>query len=194
MAMLPKSSRGRGARRNPPPFRGLSSAGDQIVKRITQTALILATGAGTTIPVTSFSSTDAQTGGVEFTSFATRYQQYRVRAIRVRGKAIQPVQTATVTHSTLHAGDYIGASGPASDAQVFSDENVKEFATYRDFTYVATWRKNPNAELWNPSNAAVPLANRFAIAVSTPATPPLTTATTYYSVSVEWEVEFRGSQ
>lgn len=195
MAQMIKSKpRVRGSRKNPNAFRGLSTAGDVIVKRITQTALVLATGAGTAIPVTSYSSTDCQTGGAEFTSFASRYQQYRVRAIRVRGKATQPVQLATVTHSTLYQGDYIGASGPASAAQVFSDENVRETATYRDFTYVATWSRNPNALLWNPSNAAVPLANRFAVVVASPATPALTTATTYYGVTIEWEVEFRGSQ
>lgn len=164
------------------------------MKRCTETALILATGGGTAIPVTSYSTTDVQTASAEFTSFASRYQQYRVRAIRVRGKAVQPIQTATVAHSTLYMGDYIGASGPASAAQVFSDERVKETSTCRDFSYVVTWSRNPNASLWNPTNAAIPLANRYAVVVASPATPPLTTATTYYGVTIEWEVEFRGSQ
>jgi hypothetical protein len=91
-------------------------------------------------------------------------------------------------------GDYLGASGPASAAQVYSDEHVRECGTYRDFTYTATWKRNPNALLWNPSNAGIPLANRYAVVVASPATPPVTTATTYYAVTLEWEVEFRGSQ
>jgi hypothetical protein len=175
--------------------KAMSNAGDTIVKRLTLPALILATGAGTAIPVTEYKSGDVQSvSATEWASFAARYQQFRVRAIRVRGKATQPVQLATVAHSTLYQGDYIGSSAPATAVQIFSDENVKETATYKDFTYVATWSRNPNARLWNPTASTPPSANQFSIAVASPATPALTTATTYYAVTEEWEVEFRGSQ
>jgi hypothetical protein len=175
--------------------RALSGAGDQLTKRMTVPGLFLATGAGTTIPVASYSSSLVQSNPAsEWASFAARYQQYRVRAIRVTGKSVLPVNTATVSHSILHMGDYIGSSVPANDQQVFTDENVKEVATHKDFVYVATWRRNPNAKLWNPTSAVIPVANTFSVVVASPSAPPLTTATTYYGVSVEWDVEFRGSQ
>jgi hypothetical protein len=179
--------------------KGLENGGDQIVKRITLSGDVLATGAGTAIGITSVGSSTTTsgtgpTGGAEWASFASRYQQYRVRAIRITGKATQPVQTATISHSDLYRGDYIGTQAPGSAAQVFSDEMVKSNATYRDFTHVVTWKKNPNARLWNPTSAAIPAANTYSWVCASPPAPALTTATTYYAFTVEWEVEFRGSQ
>jgi hypothetical protein len=191
------SKRVKGSRKNKTQAfsKAMSNAGDVIVKRLTLPALTLATGAGTSIPVTVYKSGDVQSvSATEWASFAARYQQFRVRAIRVRGKATQPVQLATVAHSTLYQGDFIGSSTPSTAVQIFSDEHVKETATYKDFTYVATWSRNPNAKLWNPTASTPASANQFAIAVASPATPALTTATTYYAVTEEWEVEFRGSQ
>jgi len=168
-------------------------AGDQIVKRMTAES-VLATGGGTAIAVTALSSGDVRSIATEWASFAARYQQYRVRAIRVTGKAIQPIQTATITHSVLYRGDFLGASTPASAAQVLSDERVRLSTTDDDFSQIVTWRGNPNAKLWNPTSAAIPTANLFNWVCASPALPVLTTATTYYAVVYEWEVEFRGSQ
>lgn len=174
--------------------RMISDAGDQIVKRITLQAQTLATGAGTVIPVTTVTTSGAQGAGAEFASFAARYQQYRVRAIRVTGEATQPVQTATVSQSSLYRGDYIGTAAPGSAAQVFSDERVKVCGTCKNFRDTVTWKRNPNARLWNPTSAGIPAANQFAWVCASPTAPALTTGTTYYSYTVEWEVEFRGSQ
>jgi hypothetical protein len=155
----------------------------------------LATGAGTALPVTFQSSGAVQsTPASEWSSFATRYQQYRVRAIRVRGKATNPVQSATVSHGVMFRGDFIGGSTPATAAQVLSDENSQETATCKDWEQIVTWKRNPNARLWNPTNAVIPSANTFAAVQASATTPALTTATTYYALVVEWEVEFRGSQ
>jgi hypothetical protein len=173
----------------------IDNAGDQIVKRMTISGDVLATGAGTQIPVTAISSAEVQAAPAsEWASFAARYQQYRVRAIRVTGKAIQPIQTATSSHSVLYRGDFIGSSSPSTAAQVLSDENVRECATHKDFRDIVTWSRNPNAMLWNPTSAAIPTANEFSWVAASPGVPPLTTATTYYALTVEYEVEFRGSQ
>jgi len=181
--------------RGPSQAFSIETAGDQIVKRMSFPDLTLATGAGTSVPVTSLTSADVQSfPSTEWASFAARYQQYRVRAIRVHGKAVNPVQTATLTHSVLFRGDYIGASAPGSAVQVLSDEMVKECCTCKDFLDIVTWSKNPNARLWNPTSAVIPVANTFSWVSASPATPALTTATTYYALVVEWEVEFRGSQ
>jgi len=173
----------------------IESAGDQIVKRMTLAGQTFATGAGTVLPIQAYTSAEVQSlPATEWASFAARYQQYRVRAIRIRGKAVNPVQSATITHGVLYRGDYIGASAPASAAQVLSDENVQEVATCKDYSDVVTWVRNPNAKLWNPTSAAIPVANTFAWVAASATTPALTTATTYYALVVEWEVEFRGSQ
>jgi len=193
--MRPQRKRfGKGGKSRPRAF-DIQDAGDQMVKRMSFQGLTLATGAGTTIPVTQVTSGAVQSSpATEWASFAARYQQYRVRAIRVTGKATQPIQTATISHSALFRGDYIGTAAPANSAQVFADERVKDNATTRDFTDVVTWRRNPNARLWNPTSAAVPAANQFAWVCASATAPVLTTATTYYAYEVEWEVEFRGSQ
>jgi len=173
----------------------VADAGDQIVKRLTLQSTVLATGAGTTLGINAVSSGGCQSlPAAEFASFAARYQQYRVRAIRVTGKAINPVQTATTFHGVLYRGDYIGASNPATAAQVFSDEKVKSCATCKDFKDVVTWDRNPNAKLWNPTSAIIPTPNLFTWVAASAPTPALTTALTYYALAIEWEVEFRGSQ
>jgi hypothetical protein len=192
-----RMSKSAGAKRrnNPRGAFGISSAGDQIVKRMTFAYGAWATGAGTVLPVIYIRSQDVQTNpATEWSSFAARYQQYRVRAVRVTGKATQPVQTATVTHSTVYRGDYIGTSAPTTAAQVLSDENVRMVGTDRDFSDVVTWARNPNAKLWNPTSTFIPSANIFAWVGASQTVPALATATTYYSLTVEWEVEFRGSQ
>jgi hypothetical protein len=193
MHKKPLASVSRG--RKPRPAFSLDKAGDQVVKRMTALDYVLATGAGTEIPINEISSALVQSApATEWASFAARYQQYRVRALRVRGKAINPVQSATVSHSVLFRGDYIGVSAPSSAAQVLSDENVKEVATCKDFSDVVTWVRNPNARLWNPTSAAIPAANSFSWVCASAPAPVLTTATTYYALVLEWEVEFRGSQ
>lgn len=185
----------RNPRSNRPGSFAISNAGDQIVKRMTYPFGPYATGAGTALPVQAVTSGGVQSiPATEFASFAARYQQYRVRAIRVTGKAIQPIQTATVSHSSLYRGDYLGIAAPATVTQVLSDENVKIVDTHKDFRDVVTWVRNPNAQLWNPTSAVIPAQNQFAWVAASESNPPLTTATTYYAISIEWEVEFRGSQ
>jgi len=156
---------------------------------------VLATGGGTTIPITSLTTDQVRSGpAAEWSSFAARYQQFRVRAIRIKGYTTQPVQTATVTHGVLFRADYLGTAVPSTAVQVFSDEACRTGATYKDFVDIVTWKLNPNAELWNPTSAAIPAANQFAWVCASATTPALTTGTTYFAYTVEWEVEFRGSQ
>jgi hypothetical protein len=190
-----KSARGRRSNTARPFSRQLENAGDQIVKRMTYPNLVLATGAGTVIVVNEITTSLVQSlPASEWASFAARYQQYRVRAMRITGKAVQPIQSATVAHSVLYRGDYLGTAAPTTLAQVLSDEEVKSCTTNKDFRDVVTWKRNPNARLWNPTSAAIPSANTFTWVCASASTPALTTATTYYALVLEWEVEFRGSQ
>jgi len=166
--------------------------GDLVVKRMSFPST-LATGAGTSIPLTSISSAFVQSGPAsEWTSFAARFQEYRVRAIRVCGYALCPVETATITHGGLLRGDYLGVSTPGTLAQVLSDERSRVTSSGESFCDVITWSRNPNAKLWSSTSVAIPTANTYSwVCISSTS---LTTATTYYFLTLEWEVEFRGSQ
>jgi len=175
--------------------RVMSNAGDSILKRMSLTGATLSSQSGTAIPLSVFNAAEVQSApAAEFASFAARYQLYRVRSLRVSGRAINPVQTATLTHSTLHMGDFMQAAQPTSDAQVFSDERSKSVPTHKSFVYEVNWDRNPNAKLWTPTSAAIPTLNNFSFVASSPAAPPLLTATVYYAVDLEWLVEFKGSQ
>lgn len=172
-----------------------NNSGDIVTKRMTVPALVISSSAGGAIAVKSYASGLVQsTPASEWASFAARYQQYRVRRFRVVGKATHPtVDTVATSHSALYIGDYIGSATPGSSAQVLSDESVKENATWQNFSYEATWNRNPNAKLWNPTSAVVPTANEYSIVLAS-ADSNLASAITYYSAFLEFEVEFRGSQ
>jgi hypothetical protein len=172
-----------------------NNSGDIITKRMTIPSQVIASAAGGSIAVKSYVSGLVQsTPASEWASFAARYQQYRVRRFRVVGKATHPtVDIVATSHSALYIGDYIGSATPASAAQVLSDESVKENATWQNFSYEATWARNPNAKLWNPTSAVIPTANEYSVVLAS-ADSTLAAAVTYYSAFIEFEVEFRGSQ
>ncbi len=176
--------------------------GDIVLKTMTLSSQVLATSAGGVIPVTtSITSSLVQSGpAAEWASFAARYQQYRVRAVRIIAKAIRTrpyLDAAGVDNlvSSLYVADYIGTAVPASAAQVLSDENSKVLSTADHFVYETTWAKNPNAKLWNPTSAAIPAANLYGIALASSTLVGLLKGTTnQYTYVVEWDVELRGSQ
>jgi hypothetical protein len=174
----------------------MSGAGDMIVKRMTfPVASTIATTGGGVISLDSISSaTVEQNPASEWASFAARYQQYRVRAVKLIAKAMNPVQSSTVIHGALYVGDYIGSSTPSSIAQVLSDESAKVFNTYSDWTYEVDWSRNPNAKLWNPTSAVIPTANLFGITFGSQAVPALSATTNYFALTIEYLVELRGSQ
>jgi len=170
--------------------------GDTLVKRLTFPAAGIVSSAGGVIALTTDDDSIVESAPAsEWASFAARYQQYRVRAMRILAKPAVPVNTATVTHGEIYVSDFIGSSAPSSAAQVLSDERNKIFSTSKAFTYEVDWSRNPNAKLWNPTSASIPVANRFGIAyASNPNYAGLSASTTYFSFSYEWVVEFRGSQ
>jgi len=170
--------------------------GDMLTKRITSPPAAgvqnISSSAGGTISVVSVNSASV-INGTEWASFAARYQQYRVRAIKLTIRPVYPVNTATVNHGVYYVSDYIGSAVPTSGAQVLSDEQGSTFDTNNSFTFAADWSRNPNAKLWNPTTAAPPTANQFGIAIGSP-TGLLSVSTTYGYWTSEFVVEFRGSQ
>jgi hypothetical protein len=156
-------------------------------------------GAGSVVVSATLTSGLVQSEpATEWASFAARYQQYRVRSIKLSYTPTFTVNTgltATTGGSQLFVSDFIGTSVPGSALQVLSDEGVKIFSTLKSFQFMTNGRRNPNAGLWNPTSAVIPGANVFGIAfASNPTTPTLPFTVTIGLLVFEWVVEFRGSQ
>jgi len=169
---------------------------DVIVKKMTLSSQHIGTGAGIIVPLnTTIDTTLVQsTPFAEFASFAARYQQYRVRSLRLKACASQKATTLNNYGCAVYISDFIGASVPASAAQVLSDEGSIQVNSSSDFTFVATWNKNPNARLWTPTSAAISTANSYGIAFAGDTSATLGAGTTVWSYTLEAEVELRGSQ
>jgi len=173
--------------------------GDIVTKRMTLPGPFLSSNGANVIPVTTFTAAQVQSAPAsEWASFAARYQQFRVEFVRL---ILEPVfvssaapNNADLGHGSLYVADYIGTAAPGSPAQVLSDEGAIVTSTARRLDARTTWRRNPNAKLWNPTGAALPVANSFGIAVATSPALALEATTTYYTVTQEWLVQFRGSQ
>jgi hypothetical protein len=175
--------------------RTVAPKGDLITKRLTATVSLATSGAGV-IPVTAYSTAQVQSDpAYEWASFAARYQQFRVKGISITLMPYwnQYAQGVTIPCLNLAIGDYIGSSIPATFGQVLADENTVLRNGDRLFTHAITWARNPNAKLWNPTSAALPTANNYAIVLASLNTIGSNNYT-FFSVVIEWDVEFRGAQ
>jgi hypothetical protein len=179
-------------------FYNSPNMGDIIRKRMTIPTVSVSSTAGNIIAVTTYSSSLVQSQPAsEWASFAARYQQYRVLAMRFSGVSLQNTNTTQVSPQGLDAiysGDFIGTSVPTTAAQVLSDENAKLSASYRDLIVSASNHRNPNSMLWNPTSAAIPAANAFGVALCSATTASLPASLVIYAAIIEFQVEFRGSQ
>lgn len=173
--------------------------GDIIRKRMTIANGSIATTAGGIIALATFSSALVQSAPAsEWASFAARYQQFRVLAMRFKGEPslkVNAVNTAT-NHLLLavYSGDFIGTQVPATAAQVFSDENAKQTSAGNELIITASAQRNPNAMLWNPTNAALPAANAIGVALASNTTAIGPGSLSAFQYVLEFQVEFRGSQ
>jgi len=193
---MQRGKRGDGNRQNKP-----FGDSDIIVKRLTIPGSVISSSAGGVIVVTILAQASQVQSlpASEWASFAARYQQFRVRSVRVIAEPVfpgsgTPIAAATTGHSTLYVSDFIGSSNPGTAAQVLSDEGAVILSTSKRVDFMTTWARNPNAKLWNPTGAALPVANGFSIVAATNSTAALVASASYYTTSLVWEVEFRGSQ
>jgi len=187
--MLPQKGRSAASR-------GPITSGDQIVKRMSIPG-VLVTTAGGLISVVNFSSGNVQSApATEWSSFAARYQQYRVRRLRFVATPCHPTADSTITtHSQLYVSDYIGSSIPSTPAQVLADERCTTFSTAGNVVYNVSWSRNPNARLWNPTSAVIPTANEYGFVIASNSLISMSSgANDLFAYTVEYEVEFRGSQ
>jgi len=174
--------------------------GDVVTKRMTYPGgFISSNGANVIVVTTVATAADVQSlPASEWASFAARYQQYRVKSVRAILEPLYPGSStptnASTGHNALYVADYIGTAAPGTAAQVLSDEGAVVINTSRKVDFKTTWARNPNARLWNPTSAALPAANSYAIAVASNTALALVASTDYFTVTMEWEVEFRGSQ
>jgi hypothetical protein len=173
--------------------RPLVPAGDMITKRLTYSNVLSSNGAAA-IPVTTYTTASVQSiPAAEWASFAARYQQFRVRAISLTLMPYNNYNTASAGYMVcLAIGDYLGSSVPGSNTQLISDENTVFRIADKVIVHTVTWARNPNAKLWNPTSAALPTANNYAIAVAS--LNAINSSTGYFTYVVEWDVEFRGAQ
>ncbi len=169
--------------------------GDIYFKRCTVPNLTYASTATGNFDVAFIGSGRVQTQpATEFTALATRYQEYRVRAVRVHGFALYPVNTDIIEHTTISRSSQLGNNIPASFAQNVASESCKVCPTYACWTSTLTWNVNPNAKLWTNTTASIPSENQYALAICGNQGFPVNESLIYYTLYVEWDVEFRGSQ
>lgn len=159
---------------------------------------VITSTAGGVIAPTAVSSGFVFTNGTEFASYAARYSEYRIKAMRMHFMACHPAQVPTATITGDHGAIFVGQSeqGPVvgSGQQVMSLFRRKVHSTSKSFVAYADWSRNENAKLWNAVAAIVPAANNFSIQWGTPtfANNAIVASTDYFSCFLEWDVQFRG--
>jgi len=108
-------------------------------------------------------SSSGVTSSTEFSSMAARYQEYRVRAMRVKwrphpsqavasdlGQSVSAVWTAAAAPSTLPSFAACDGFHACSNLSMALD-------------MTASWEINPNAKLWCDRGSSIPTANSFGV-------------------------------
>jgi hypothetical protein len=139
------------------------------------------------------------TAAFEFSNYAVLYQDYRVRAIRVRvvPRFRDNIQTVASTPfpGCIVSGAFINGAGASTPAAIFAEANGKVVPEWTTVENLATWELNPNAKLWTPTSATVTTLNQFGLqCLSTSLCPAFYTGVTIYDTFTEFDVEFRTRQ
>jgi hypothetical protein len=172
--------------------RPLQSGGDIITKRMTFYENINS-GTGATYIASYMAQSIPAT---EWSSFAARYQEYRVKEIVVTVYPYYNVSQQGVTGAVpldiYVLFDFLAGNTPSSITGAIADERaVVQSSGQPSFSYTTTWDKNPNAKLWTTTSSPVPTSSTFGIGIY-----PITTTGTAgaYALLVQWLVELRSSQ
>ncbi len=180
----------------------ISSSVVVVRRRLVNSATLSTNGAGY-IGAQNVTSDGARSAS-DFSSFASRYNQFRVRAIRVRLVPIVDATTAVTVgggavtpHPTaLIFAQYRGNNAFTSYDANAAGANAKLFnGREKVIEYTADWAMNPDAKLWCDSNAAIPNEQRFGIQFQDPAVAPASSASTaYFRRLFDYDIEFMGPQ
>jgi len=162
------------------------------MKRLTYPNLSLISTAGGVI-ATSYNSSQCNNAS-EWTSFSVRYQEYRVKAMKVTLRPVYPSSQVGIVHTSVAIDQYAQNAAATTFASVVSGERSKILGSNDTISMSCDWDKNPNAKLWTLCTSTVPVANSYGINLCTPTTPLLTASTTYFAVDIEYLVEFRSAQ
>jgi len=135
----------------------------------------------------------------EFSNCALLYQEYRVRAIRMKvvPRFRDNIQSpASIPYpGALVSGGFVMGAGAATPAAIFAESNSKVSPEWTAPEQLVTWELNPNAKLWTPTSATISTANQFGVQLlSTGNCPAFYNTVTTADTFVEFDVEFRTAQ
>lgn len=173
----------------------IRTAGDILTKRMTVGSQVLMTSAFGIIPVTTNLQSDqcSQFPSTEWASYSARFGQYRVKSMTLRFRPCFTVNSvATNLLSVMYFSEFSSTSIPTSAAQIIADSKFRMCSTGKEINYTATWARNPNAQLWNPTSAAIPAASRYGVAFCSHTNVNLLPINTIiYTYLMEFEVELK---
>jgi len=172
------------------------SEGDIITKRCTF-SLAGATAVAHLVPIVAITTDTARSNSTEFPSFAARYQEFRVKSMKMFFIPVANVATVDGGVSnipTLLVADYLSTNTPSTPAQLLSDERVAIHHGCQMFSFTTDWSRNPNAKLWSSTSVAIPNPNLYSIVYGSIVADPLVANVIYFNNIIEYIVEFRGSQ
>jgi len=160
--------------------------------------------AATGVILSYFFNSSSITSTSEWTNISALYEEYRVRAIRVRFcPIITNVQEAPYGAATDFTGVYPGpivsgrytvGVGANSVSSLLSQDGSKVHPNNSQMMeQMVTWESNPQAKLWTAIGASPPAAQQIGVEyIGTQAAfAVLNTVVTHYAF-VEMDVEFRG--
>ncbi len=176
----------------------VSAATKGFMRKLT-TITTLSTSVGGYIPATQMTSDSARLAN-DWSSFASRFTQFRVRAIKCTLIPCVDITTAvnvgggavTPHPGPLMFGKYMEGTGYVNAAALASGANRKIFnGREMLIEYEVTWDGVPEAKLWASTGAAIPTAQLYGIQFQDFANGPTSAASTvYYRWLQEYLVEF----
>jgi hypothetical protein len=166
-----------------------------IVKMVFANQVITTTAFGVVNVTTTLQSDQcSQFPSGSWASYAARFGQYRVHSMAMHLYPTLPVNSTSAAAgqiSTMHFSDFIATYIPSTAAGIVGDSSWREFSTGKPITFRANWARNPNAKLWSPTSAAIPIDRRYGIAYCSHTNINLLpVATIIFTYSAEFLVEF----
>jgi hypothetical protein len=152
-----------------------------------------------------FFSSVGVTSCSEWAGLSVLYEEYRVRAIRVKlcpvllTTVVSPPTAAAYTAAypgPIASANYGNGTGAAGiNAVLASDGSRVHAANASVMEQLVTWDLNPQAKMWTSTGIAIPVLSQIGVEFigTVVALLAINTATTHF-VFVECDVEFRGRQ
>jgi len=165
-----------------------------LMRRITVQGGSLVSTAGSIIALTTVSSDQARSVGLEFANYSARYGQFRVHKMMATFVPCFPASgspTASVaSHTTMLALGQRGDTNPTA-LTLLSNPECKVFGSDERITITCNWRKYLDAHLFSSVNSAIPADQVLKIYIaSMPSPAVLPVSTTIFTYTILYDVEF----